>query len=83
MVLGRVSEEVNGFFYKALYALAEDWGVEELLPLVLETGKVNLACMELLDSANTETFGTPAPAEVPLTWRRGRSSLLPAMISMT
>ena len=71
MVLGRVSEEVNGFFYKALYALAEDWGVEELLPLVLETGKVNLACMELLDSANTETFGTPAPAEVPLTVEKG------------
>lgn len=71
MVLGRVSEEVNGFFYKALYALAEDWGVEELLPLVLETGKVNLACMELLDSANTETFGTPAPAEVSLTVEKG------------
>jgi hydroxylamine reductase len=71
MVLGRVSEKVNGFFYKALYALAEDWGVEELLPLVLETGKVNLACMELLDSANTETFGTPAPAEVPLTVEKG------------
>lgn len=71
MVLGRVSEEVNGFFYKALYALAEDWGVEELLPLVLETGKVNLACMELLDSANTETLGTPAPAEVPLTVEKG------------
>ena len=71
MVLGRVSGGVNGFFYKALYALAEDCGVEELLPLVLETGKVNLACMELLDSANTETFGTPAPAEVPLTVEKG------------
>lgn len=70
-VLGYSSEEVNAFFYKALFALAEDWGMEELLPLVLETGKVNLTCMELLDRANTETFGTPAPVKVPLTVEKG------------
>ncbi len=58
-------------FYKALSAIAEDWGMEELLPLVMETGKVNLSCMELLDRANTETFGTPAPAEVSLSVEKG------------
>lgn len=71
MVLGYVSEEVNAFFYKALYILAEDWGMDELLPVVMETGKVNLACMELLDQANTETFGTPEPTAVPLTIEQG------------
>lgn len=71
MVLGYVSEEVNDFFYKALSSLAEDWGADRLLPLALETGKVNLKCMELLDQANTETFGTPAPTEVPLTVEKG------------
>lgn len=70
-VLGYKDEEVNNFFYKALSAIAEDWGMEELLPLVMETGKVNLSCMELLDRANTETFGTPAPAEVPLSVEKG------------
>lgn len=45
--------------------------MEELLPIVLETGKVNLACMALLDKANTETFGTPAPTTVPLTVEKG------------
>ena len=40
--------------------------MEDLLPLVLETGKVNLTCREMLDRANTETFGTPVPTEVPL-----------------
>ena len=70
-VLGYTDEEVNNFFYKALSAIAEDWGMEELLPLVMETGKVNLSCMELLDRANTETFGTPAPAEVSLSVEKG------------
>ena len=70
-VLGYRSGEVNAFFYKALSVLAEDWGMEELLPVVMETGKVNLACMELLDRANTETYGTPVPARVPLTVEKG------------
>lgn len=64
MVLGFTDEEVNAFFYKALSILAEDWGMEGLLPVVMETGAVNLKCMELLDRANTETFGNPEPAEV-------------------
>ena len=71
MVLGYVDQEVNDFFYRALFAIGEDYGTEELLPLVLETGKVNLSCMELLDRANTETFGTPAPVKVPLTVEKG------------
>ncbi len=71
MVLGYTSQEVNDFFYKALYVLAEDWTVEELLPVVMETGKVNLTCMELLDRANTETFGTPVPVEVTMTVEKG------------
>lgn len=71
MVLGYESEEVNEFFYKALYILGEDLGMEELLPVVLETGKVNLVCMELLDKANTETYGHPVPTEVPLTVEKG------------
>ena len=66
MVLGYVSEEVNEFFYRALFVLAQDWDTEQLLPVVMETGKVNLTCMELLDRANTETYGTPVPVTVPL-----------------
>ena len=70
-VLGYTDKEVNQFFYKALFAIGMDWGMDELLPIVLETGKVNLKCMALLDRANTETFGIPAPVEVPLTVEKG------------
>ena len=71
MALGYADEELNRFFCKALFALGEDWGMEELLPIVLEVGKYNLICMELLDKANTETYGTPAPTVVPLTVEKG------------
>ena len=71
MVLGYKDSEVNDFFYKALFVLAEDWGMEELLPVVMEVGKVNLSCMALLDKANTEKFGTPEPVTVPLNVEKG------------
>ncbi|HIR93582.1 MAG TPA: hydroxylamine reductase [Candidatus Egerieimonas intestinavium] len=69
--LGYSSPEVRDFLYKALVLLGEEASQEELLALTLETGKVNLTCMELLDKANTETFGTPAPTEVSLTVEKG------------
>jgi hydroxylamine reductase len=71
MVLGYTDDAVNRFFAKALFAVGEDWGMDELLPVVLEVGKYNLACMELLDRANTETYGTPEPTTVPLTVEKG------------
>jgi hydroxylamine reductase len=45
--------------------------MDELLPLVMETGAVNLTCMELLDKANTAAYGTPEPTTVPLTIEKG------------
>ena len=33
--------------------------------------EVNLKCMALLDKANTESYGTPAPVTVPLTVEKG------------
>lgn len=71
MVLGYTSEEVNSFFYRALSVIGYDMDMELLLPVVLEVGEKNLICMELLDRANTETFGTPVPTTVPLTVEKG------------
>jgi hydroxylamine reductase len=69
--LGCTNGKVTAFFYKALAALAEDSGMDVLLPLAMETGKANLACMELLDKANTATFGDPAPVQVSLSIETG------------
>ena len=71
MVLGYTDEEVNRFFYEGLFAVGEDWGMEELLPVVMKVGEVNLKCMALLDKANTETYGHPSPTTVSLTVEKG------------
>ena len=71
LVLGYEDEYVNEFFYKALSVISYDLGIDDLLPVVLEVGEVNLKCMELLDKANTETYGTPVPTKVSLTIDKG------------
>ena len=71
MVLGHTSDEVNSFFYRALSVIGYDMDMDLLLPVVLEVGEKNLICMELLDKANTETFGTPTPTTVPLSVEKG------------
>lgn len=71
MVLGYTDAELNKFVAKALFVVGEDWEMEQLLPVVMEVGKYNLTCMELLDRANTETFGNPVPTEVPLKVEKG------------
>lgn len=63
-VLGYADDQVDAFFFEALAALAQPGSMDELLPLVLKVGEVNLTCMGLLDTANTETFGDPTPTEV-------------------
>ena len=47
MVLGYTDRKVNDFFYKALSVLADDLGMGELLPIVLEVGEVNFRCMTI------------------------------------
>ena len=64
-VLGYDDPAIMAGMYEGMAALAEDWGMDELLPLVLKAGEINLTCMALLDKANTETYGAPAPNTVP------------------
>jgi hydroxylamine reductase len=71
MVLGYSDEGLNRFFFQALFALGEDWSMEELLEVVMDVGKYNLLCMEMLDRANTQELGTPTPVTVPLSVEKG------------
>ena len=70
-VLGHSDEDINKFFLKAVFTLGEDLSTSELLDVVLECGKYNLKCMEMLNNANTKTYGTPTPTKVPLTIEKG------------
>lgn len=71
LVLGYSDQEVNDFFYEGLFAVGEDLDMEQLLPIVMKVGKINLKCMALLDKANTETYGHPVPSEVSLKVEKG------------
>lgn len=70
-VLGYDDPAVTGFFYEGLAALATDPSVDDAVALALKVGEVNLTCMALLDRANTETYGTPAPADVTMKVEKG------------
>ncbi|SDN33352.1 hydroxylamine reductase [Acetanaerobacterium elongatum] len=70
-VLGKSDETVNRFFCKGLAAIGKDSCTDELLALVMELGNVNLKCMELLDAANNETYGTPVPTAVTTNIEKG------------
>lgn len=70
-VLGYCDDTVNDFFYEALKAISKNLSEDELLALVLKTGEINLKCMELLDKANTQTYGTPVPTKVSTNIEKG------------
>lgn len=70
-ILGYKSDEINNYFYEALRVISEKNTIDELLPYVLKTGKINLKCMELLDKANTETYGIPSPQKVTTNIEKG------------
>ena len=69
--LDYVDRNVLDFFYEGLESLGSEKSSDELLALVLKTGEINFRCMELLDHANSGTYGNPVPTEVPLTIEKG------------
>ncbi len=70
-VLGFEDKDVNDWFFKGLNSLAQNLSLEERLNLIMEFGKINLRCMEILDEANTKTYGTPEPTKVTTNIEKG------------
>ncbi|WP_394867269.1 hydroxylamine reductase [Paraclostridium bifermentans] len=63
--LGYDDEKINAFMQATLAkTLDENLSVDELIGLTLETGKVGVDGMALLDSANTGTYGHPEITKV-------------------
>ena len=64
-ILGVEDEAVWAFFHEALDFLAsEPTDVDALVAMCMKCGEVNLKVMELLDTANTATYGSPVPTSV-------------------
>jgi hydroxylamine reductase len=69
-VLGRKDEAIFAFVAEALAALNNnDPAVDELVALNMKCGQVNIRTMEILDDANTGTYGHPEPTKVSTAWK--------------
>lgn len=76
-VLGSTSAEVFAGVEQALDYLAGDPSdIDDLLGYALRLGTLNLAVLELLERANTGTFGQPVPHPVRTTPRAGKALLV-------
>lgn len=76
-VLGFRDETVDAGIEKALAFLAEPpTELDPLLEHAMALGTLNLSVMELLDRANTESFGTPTPSGVRLAPVPGKAILV-------
>ncbi len=76
-ILGQSDPVVAGFIYEALAALlAEGLTIDDCVPVAMKAGEINLKAMELLDAANTGTYGHPVPTEVPLGHRKNKCILI-------
>lgn len=76
IILGKTDDDVMAFFHEALDFLTSSHSVPELTAMALRVGEVNLRVMELLDGANTETYGHPEPTAVRVEPIKGKAILV-------
>jgi len=77
LVIGLESDEVYAFTHKALAAtLDKSLGLMDFVALSMECGRINLVTMQLLDKANTDSFGHPVPTPVALGTKAGKAILV-------
>jgi hydroxylamine reductase len=76
-ILGQEDQKVYDFIYDSLNALlTANMPLGDWLAMVLKCGEINLRAMELLDAANTGTYGHPVPTSVPLGAKQGKAILV-------
>jgi len=76
-ILGHEDEAVYNFIYEGMAAtLDSSLGADELVGLAMKCGEINLRTMELLDAANTGSYGHPVPTRVPLGAKKGKAILV-------
>lgn len=76
-LLGKEDDTVYAYTQDALSEILENkLALGDWLSLVLKCGEVNLRAMELLDAANTDTYGHPVPTVVPLGAKKGKAILV-------
>ena len=76
-ILGQFDENVFGFFHEALNLLTKETpSADELVAASMKCGEMNIKVMELLDKANTGTYGHPVPTKVRVEPVKGKAILI-------
>lgn len=76
-ILGQEDDKVYAFIHEGLAATQnKNLTLDDWVGLVLKCGEINLRAMELLDAANTGTYGHPVPTRVPLGAKTGKAILV-------
>ncbi|CCH49548.1 hydroxylamine reductase [Pseudodesulfovibrio piezophilus] len=76
-ILGKEDNELYAKIQGLLAAtLSTDLTLEQCVEAGLECGRINIRAMELLDDANTSTYGHPEPTEVKLGATAGKAILV-------
>jgi len=76
-ILGQKDEKVYAYIHEGLAAmLNRNLTLNDWVGLALKCGEINLRAMELLDAANTGTYGHPVPTTVPLGHKKGKAILV-------
>ena len=72
-ILGKQDDAVYADVHEMLKYLTErPTDIGDLLAKALKTGEINLKAMQLLDAANTGTYGHPEPTKVRITPLKGK-----------
>lgn len=69
-------DTIFGRIHEMMSFLATEHTVDDVLKKALEIGEINLSAMEILDRANTETYGHPEPTRVRVTPVKGKAILV-------
>ncbi len=70
-VLGKVDPAVNAALFDGMRAVGQDHDVPAWLGLLMKFGMDNFRTMEILDEANTGTYGNPVPTQVSMVIEKG------------
>jgi len=76
-ILGKEADAFYALLYEILDFVAQNpTDVNALVGNALKTGELNLKAMELLDAANTSSYGHPEPTQVRVTPVKGKAILV-------
>jgi hydroxylamine reductase len=77
LVIGLENDEIYAHTHKFLAAtLDKNLGLMDFVGLAMECGRINLVTMELLNKANTDSYGHPVPTPVQLGTKAGKAILV-------